>query len=297
MLLGIEHAVFGVVENIRGCDRTSPTVGEYFLHMLPSARTSERDYGYLYGGSDAADQINVVTRTATIAVDRLNQDFTRPPVLGVLCPMCRRLACGSTTTIRVRFPILSLSTGVYVDDDALASELFGRLVDELGLVKYVGIERDFIGPTAYSIRNVLKRSNATSECQWHETPLSDLGQNFEWPFAITITEILSAQIVILVTADIEIDQFIRSPVAEPFHDLSRIPEALVASKSLALDAYAASHQDNRNQPIFKHFHPFVFWAWQSPVITSCFLRHPKSCTRINFAAHQSQDPLQVDSMR
>jgi hypothetical protein len=164
VLLGIEYAVFGVVKNIRGCDRTSPTVGEYFLHMLPSARPSERDYRYLYGGSDAADQINVVTRTATIAVDRLNQDFTRTAVLGFLCPMCGRLACGSTTTIRVRFPILCLSTSVYVDDDALASELFGRLVDELGLVKCVGIERDFIGPTAYSIRNVLKRSNATSEC-------------------------------------------------------------------------------------------------------------------------------------
>ena len=86
MLLGIENTVFGVVKNIGGCDSACPTLGENFLHVVPRTRTSESNDGYLNGRSDAANQVNIVALTATVTVDRLNQNFTSPSVLERLYP-------------------------------------------------------------------------------------------------------------------------------------------------------------------------------------------------------------------
>jgi hypothetical protein len=86
VLLGIENTVFGVVKNVCGCDGACATLGKNFFHMVPCTSTSKRDDGYLDGRGDAPNQVDIITLTATIAVDRLNQDFTGPSVLSFLSP-------------------------------------------------------------------------------------------------------------------------------------------------------------------------------------------------------------------
>ena len=89
-----------------------------------------------------------------------------------------------SSTVGEDFPVCADLLGVDGDDDALATEHFRRLADEVGTIDCAGIDRNFVGAGFEQRTNVFRFVDAAADRERHENLLGGSRHHIENDTAI-----------------------------------------------------------------------------------------------------------------
>ena len=105
--------------------------------------------------------------------------------------------------------------------DRLAAEKSRALGDQLGSPDGCGIDGDFVRAAAEAFAHVLDAPDSAAPRERHETGPGNGFQNRQRIAEPAHLMIVTAQVVDVVPGDVEIDQFIDSPLVEAFDLVDR----------------------------------------------------------------------------
>ena len=185
-------------------------------HVLGVASPSTCDHGDRDGLGDCFGNGQVVTVFGSISIHAGHDDFACTELFYPLGPFDDFDARWGPSAVDVDFPkllaVFNNPSGVHVHDDALGTEAFGGLADELWVCASDRIQRDFIATGLQQIPDVVDGTDPASDGQRHEDLVGSSTDHIDHDGAL-----------FMACGDIEEDQFVGSFELVASGDFDRVP--------------------------------------------------------------------------
>ena len=154
-------------------------MGQSVRDVLGGARATGGDHRHVHRVGDGAGDLEVVARRGAVVVDAVDDDLARTELLAVAHPFDRIHAGGEsravdehlvpTGDLRRRFDALHLGA----QHDALTTECFGALADDVGLAHRHRVDADLLRSCFEHFEHVVDGADAAAHGEGHEDVLRD----------------------------------------------------------------------------------------------------------------------------
>ena len=217
------HEVFGLcdgvlaeMEDACGQDRVGLGQEDRIDHVLWVACPAAGDHWDRDGLGDRLGNGQIVAVFGSIAIHARYDDFACAEFFDSLGPFDDFDARGGTPAVDKDFPklfaIFDDPAGIHVHDDALGSESFGGLADEVWVFASDRIEGYFIASGLQQIADIVDGPNPASDRQRHEDLVGRASDHIDHDRALLVA-----------CGDIEEDQFVGSFEFVASGDFDRVP--------------------------------------------------------------------------